>query len=128
MFCWHILLKKFPESVYKDYLQKAIFTPDALCNTFYQTDLKRSSSVGYEGMGSESTRIFYVILIRRGTKEHSNIYSTVTDLAKYLKAEFSYRILSDETLKIMLDTCVKSSFLGNQWTLGWVKRTPPTTL
>ncbi len=116
------IIEKVSGMDYKDYLQKAIFTPAAMCNTFYQTDLKRSSSVGYEGMGSESTRIFYDYSDPSWNKGASNIYSTVTDLAKYLKAEFSYRILSDKTLKIMLDTCVKSSFLGNQWTLGWVKQ------
>ena len=66
-------------------------------------------------------RIFYDNSDPSWNKGASNIYSTVTDLENYLKAEFSYRILSDKTLKIMLDTCVKSSFLGNQWTLGWVK-------
>lgn len=116
------IIEKVSGMEYKDYLQKAIFTPAAMCNTFYQTDLKGSSSIGYQGIGSGNAQIFYDNSDPSWIIGASNIYSSVTDLAKYLKAEFSYMILSDKTLKIMLDTCVKSSFMGKQWTLGWVKQ------
>jgi CubicO group peptidase (beta-lactamase class C family) len=116
------IIEKVSGMDYKDYLQKAIYSPAGMCNTFYQTDLKGLSSVGYEGIGSGSARVYDDNSDPSWLTGASNIYSSVTDLERYLKNEFSCRILSDKTLKIMLDTCVKSNFPGAQWTLGWIKQ------
>ena len=122
MCCLAYIIEKVSGMPYKDYLQKAIFSPAGMCNTFYKTDIKGSSSVGYEGIGSGNARVFIDNADASWLTGASNIYSSVNDLERYLKNEFSGRILSDKTLKTMLDTCVNSVFPGTQWTLGWIKQ------
>ena len=116
------IIEKASGMDYNDYLKKAIFAPAAMRNTVYHTDITKPASIGYEGIGTGKAHIFLNDSDPSWTIGASNIYSSVTDLARYLKAEFSGKILSDKTLKIMLDTCVNSSFAGKKWTLGWVKQ------
>lgn len=108
---------------YASYLNKELFKPANMSHAYYEPNLTCSSSVGYVGMGTSDIQPVPV------GEEHPSwymgagaMYSTTTDLANFINAVFTNQFFSDKTTRLMLDTCVQSSFPGKEWALGWDKQ------
>lgn len=104
------------------YLNKEIFLPSNMHNTFFKPNLPVVSSTGYSGIGTNN--------IQPVNSEEYNptwilgaggMYSTADDMSKFINSVFSNKLFSEKTKALMLDTCVESSFPGVKWTLGWSK-------
>jgi CubicO group peptidase (beta-lactamase class C family) len=118
------IIEKVSGIDYPTYLNQAIFSKAGMTNTYYKLNLPKSAAIGYEGMGTNHAKpVVHDESHPSWILGAANMYSSTSDLAKYINAEFSCKILSSKTLKMMLDTCVESRFPGVKWLLGWTKQT-----
>ena len=106
---------------YISYLNKAIFSKAGMFDTFNQMNLPRESATGYFGIGTSNIYPVTNEVHPSWFKGAAGLYSTTSDLIKFLQSVFSHQLFSGETLSLMLDTCIVTNRGNILWTAGWQK-------
>ncbi len=121
----YVLLARIIEKVtgmdYFTYLDKEIFPAAEMTRTFGQGYLPVQPVKGYTGIGSALQVPVKDEVLHKWMKGAVGLYSSVSDLNRFLEALLSHRLLKAETFNLMLDSCVHTSMGKKLWTTGWEK-------
>lgn len=115
------IIEKVTGMDYLSYLNKEIFPDAGMINTFGQRFLPLEPVKGYTGIGTAAIEPVVNETFHSWLKGAVGLYSSASDLDRFLKAILSNRILKQETLDLMLDTCVVTGMKNISWTAGWQK-------
>lgn len=116
------IIEKVSGISYADYLNQAVFAKARMMNTYYKPRLAVKTAIGYSGVGSDN------IMPVKDDSDPSWIvgaaymFSTTSDLARYMNAVFTHQLFSEKTLNLMMDTLVPTRKGGKYWALGWEKQ------
>ncbi len=116
------IVEKVSGMDYASYLSQEIFDKLKMIDTRYKTDLVKKPAKGYSGVGSNH-------IIQTNDPFHPSwivgagyIYSSTSELSKYVNAVFTHQLFSENTLKLMMDSCVGTGKQKKQWALGWERQ------
>ncbi|HAM10278.1 MAG: hypothetical protein A2X04_01650 [Bacteroidetes bacterium GWF2_41_9] len=115
------IIEKVTGMDYLDYLNKDIFSVAGMTNTFGQRFLPEQPVNGYIGIGTTNIMPVKEDMFPGWLIGAAGLYSSVSDLHKFLEAILSQRLLNEETLNLMLDTCFVINKGNKLWTAGWEK-------
>jgi len=115
------IIEKVSGTDYMSYMNQAIFAETGMNKTCNQMNLPKEAATGYFGVGTDS-----IYPVANETHPSwlvgaAGLYSTTSDLGKFLRAVFSHQLFSEKTLHLMLDTCVITNRGKLLWTAGWQK-------
>ena len=116
------IIEKVSGMDYVSYLSQEIFTKLKMSETEYKLDLIKRPAKGYSGVGTNQ-------IVQANDPFHPSwivgagyIYSSSSDLSRYVKAVFTSKLFSENTLKLMMDSCVSTGKQKRQWALGWERQ------
>jgi CubicO group peptidase (beta-lactamase class C family) len=115
------IIEKASGMDYMSYLRNAIFPEAGMTETTDQKNLPRQPAVGYFGIGTGN-----IIPVKYEVNPSwligaTGLYSSTQDLSKFVRAVFSCRMFSRQTLDLMIDTCINIHKENIFWTAGWQK-------
>lgn len=116
------IIEKVSGMDYFSYLNNSIFSKAGMPNTVSQLHLPGTSATGYTGVGTGNIHPVKNDVHPSWYTGAAGIYSSVSDLYKFLQSVFSHQLFSEETLKLMVDTCVVTNKGNILWTAGWQKQ------
>jgi CubicO group peptidase (beta-lactamase class C family) len=115
------IIEKASGMDYLSYLKKAVFSESGMAQTTDQKDLPRQPAVGYFGIGTDNIIPVRDEVYPSWLKGAVGLYSSTSDLYKFMKSVFSCRLFSRQTLNLMLDTCINIHRKNIFWTAGLQK-------
>jgi CubicO group peptidase (beta-lactamase class C family) len=115
------IIEKVSGLDYFSYLNTAIFSKAGMNHTHSQLDLPGSEASGHTGIGTGHNPPVKNPVHPSWYTGGAGIYSTTGDLFRFLQALFSSQLFSENSLKLMLDSCVHTHKGNILWTPGWQK-------
>lgn len=115
------IIEKVSGTDYFSYLNTTILSKAGMNHTYSQLDLPGTEASGHTGIGTSHNPPVKSQVHPSWYTGGAGIYSTTGDLFRFLQALFSSQLFSENSLKLMLDSCVRTQKGSSLWTSGWQK-------
>lgn len=116
------IIEKVSGMDYSAYLHQALFGNLKMYDTRFKLDLVKKPAMGYSGVGTNYIQQVNDPFHPSWIIGAGYVYSSVSDLSRYVSAVFTSKIFSDKTLKLMMDSCFNTGKQKRQWSLGWERQ------
>ncbi|NQZ78067.1 MAG: beta-lactamase family protein [Ekhidna sp.] len=117
-----LILERVTSETLPDYLQENIFLPAGMTNTFVISEEKHLNDAGENyalSLGNSLNVLGFNSLIYGA----SGVASSSNDLTRFVQSLLEYRIVSQETLDLMIQTQGSVPNIETDYGLGWLTGT-----